>query len=184
MPKLVGEKVVLREWRVEDIEELTWVTNAEITDCLSDNFLFPLTAEQTKQRAMTFLNGTANEKEFIIAKKEDNKYLGQISFIGFDQKNQLARMGIVIGDKNNHGKGYGTEAIELLLKFAFTHLNLLRVELDVVDFNIDAQQLYEKLGFVVEGRRRECYFVRGEFHDKIQMAILKREWLELQDKIY
>ena len=106
MPKLIGEKVVLRGWRTEDIEELTWVTNAEITDCLSDNFLFPLTAEQVKQRAITFLNGTATEKEFIIAKKEDNKYLGQITFIGLDQKNQLAKMGVVIGDKNNMIKSF------------------------------------------------------------------------------
>lgn len=177
MPRMIGELVVLREWLENDIEELSWVTDAEITDKLSDNFLFPPTLLQIKNRVASFLDGSNSDKEFIIARKTDNKYLGQITFIHLDQKNQLGKIGIVIGDKKNHGKGYGKEAIELLLQFSFLRLNLHRIELDVMDFNDNAIALYQKCGFIIEGRRRECYFINGNFHDKINMAILKKEWL-------
>lgn len=88
-------------------------------------------------------------------------------------------MGIVIGDKNLWGHGYGNEATKLILEYGFKHLKLHRIQLMVLDFNKRAQHLYKKLGFVVEGIQREARLVNGEWHDVILMGILEKEFERL-----
>ena len=97
-------------------------------------------------------------------------------------KDRLGVCGIMIGEKNYWGKGYGTEAIELLMEYAFKTLNLNRIELMVYDFNQRAIHCYEKLGFIREGLKRQAVFINGGYHDILIMAILQQEWNEKNDK--
>ena len=85
-------------------------------------------------------------------------------------------LGVARGER---GKGYGSEAIRVLQKFAFEELNLNRIELDVYDFNVRAHKCYLKCGFKEEGRMRQKLFRNGQFRDVIKMAILKEEYEEL-----
>ena len=91
-------------------------------------------------------------------------------------KDRVGTCGIFIGDKNEQGKGYGTEAMKLLLGYGFNTLNLNRLDLKVNDFNSRAIKCYQNLGFVEEGRMREASFVNGKYHDQILMSILRKEW--------
>lgn len=77
----------------------------------------------------------------------------------------------------HQGKGYGTEAVRWVLDWAFHFGNLHRVELGVLEYNLGARRVYERVGFVLEGRRREVTFSGGRYWDLLLYSVLKREWL-------
>ena len=85
-------------------------------------------------------------------------------------------MGIVIGEKQYNGHGYGSEAIQLLLAFGFRELELNSLYLRVFDFNEGALKSYRKCGLIEEGRLREAYFRDGRFHDIVIMSMLSDEF--------
>lgn len=86
--------------------------------------------------------------------------------------------GIVIGEKEYWNRGYGSDALRTLLRFAFEELNLHRVFLHVFDFNERAIRCYEKVGFRHEGRLRQARFTEGRYVDELVMAVLREEWEE------
>jgi RimJ/RimL family protein N-acetyltransferase len=83
---------------------------------------------------------------------------------------------IGIGEAQFRGSGYGSDAIRVLLRFAFLEMNLNRVGLEVMSYNIRAITTYERLGFVHEGRQREMVIRDGVYYDILLMGILRREW--------
>ena len=87
-----------------------------------------------------------------------------------------ATFGIMIGDPAYLDRGYGTEASTLLLDYAFAVLGYHKINLDFFEYNARAQAMYEKLGFVLEGRRRENHWSRGRFWDDILMGVTAEEW--------
>ena len=87
-----------------------------------------------------------------------------------------ATFGIIIGDPAYIDRGYGTEASTLLFDYAFAVLGYHKINLDLFEYNARAQAMYEKLGFVHEGRRRENHWSRGRFWDDILMGITAEEW--------
>ncbi len=178
MYRLEGERIILREYRREDFSHMRkWVNNYEITQWLSNVFLYPHSEIDTENFINAMMAGKM--KGFIIAHKDTEEYIGQLDLINIDWVNRVGTIGIVIGTKENLGKGYGTEAIKLLQKFSFNKLNLNKLELDVRSFNKRAIRSYEKSGFKVEGIIRENYFEDGKYSDTIKMGILKREWEEV-----
>ena len=81
-------------------------------------------------------------------------------------------------DVEEREKGYGTEAINLILDYGFNYLNLNNIKLDVVEFNERAIACYKKCGFKECGRRRKCEFIDGNYYDRISMDILKEEFTD------
>jgi len=181
MPKLTGKRIVLREYRKDDLIHMRkWVTNPNISDNLSDIFLYPNTMNQTESFLNSMLEGSANIKGFIIADKESEEYIGQIDLVNIDWKNRVAELGIVIGDEEKLGKGFGSEALMLLEEFVFNRLNLNKLQLTVHDYNKGAYKCYSKCGFKEEGRIRENFFINGRYTDIIHMGILKREYEKIR----
>jgi RimJ/RimL family protein N-acetyltransferase len=116
------------------------------------------------------------DDSFAIHVRGDDEPIGVISLMNISEANESADLSVIVGHPDNRHKGYGTEAIDLLLCYAFESLGLNRVGLSAFDFNGEAISAYEKLGFVVEGRFRDAIKRRSEFHDAILMSILKRDW--------
>ena len=87
-----------------------------------------------------------------------------------------AEMGIVVGDKTEWGKGYGTSTVEMVLRYAFKELELNRVELTTDEENHRAIRCYEKCGFTREGLLRQHRLVDGTFGNTLVMAVLREEW--------
>ena len=85
-------------------------------------------------------------------------------------------MGIQIGERDYWGKGYGTDALRVLLRYAFDELNLQRVSLSVLEGNARAMRSYEKCGFRYEGRERHAWAYDGRRWDEIYMGLLREEW--------
>lgn len=180
MAYLYGNRITLREYRISDLDHIRqWVNDPEITNTLSDAFLYPHSMNESEAFINMIMEGKSNTKSFVIAEKDSLNYIGQIDLFGLDWKNRFALMAIVIGKKEYLGKGYGSEAIQVLQKFAFEELNLNRIELDVYDYNIRAYKCYLKCGFKEEGRMRQKLFRNGIYRDVIKMAILKEEYEEL-----
>jgi RimJ/RimL family protein N-acetyltransferase len=123
---------------------------------------------------------------FAIRTLDGDTLIGNCGLHNVEAKNRLAEFGIIIGEKDYWGRGYGTDAARVILRFAFDELNLHRVELDVYDFNPRAIRSYEKVGFVHEATRRDALFRDGAYHDVHKMGILQREWRALygsQDEV-
>ena len=95
-----------------------------------------------------------------------------------DHINRTATLGIFIGNRDYWSKGYGTEAIRLILDFAFNYLNLNNIELALMEFNQRALKCYQKCGFKEIGRRRKCKFINGKYYDSILMDVLAKEFNE------
>jgi len=175
MPRLVGKSVLLREYRADDFASIrAWVTDPEASSHLTGVFDPPHTEEMTRAFLDSVLKRTNPDLyHFIIARHADESYLGQVDLRVKDRVAGRADFGIVIPDRGNRGKGYGSEAIRLLVGFAFDRLNLHRVELEVFADNSQAIGVYERLGFVHEGRHRDYFYRDGTHRDAVTMAIIR-----------
>ena len=107
---------------------------------------------------------------------ENDEVLGLVSLVNIDYMKQCATFHIMIGNDENRGKGAGTFATKEMLNHAFYNLNLHRVELTVLDDNSRAINLYEKVGFVKEGTKRQCNFKQGKFVDMHMYSMLREEF--------
>ncbi len=117
---------------------------------------------------------------FGVRLTADDTLIGCIELDGIMWTHQTTWLAIAIGDETHRGKGYGREALELALRFAFQELNLHRVQLTVFSYNERAIALYEKIGFTREGVYRECLQRDGCRHDMILYGLLRDEWVARQ----
>ena len=170
--KLVGEKVYISPMNMEDAEIYTkWLNNANITQYLSiHNALVSIPGEKDYIE-----NFTKEEFHMCIVKKENDELIGNIALEHIDYKNGLGELGVFIGEEENCGKGYGTEAIKLLTDYAFKELRLHNIYLRVYDLNDRAQKAYEKCGFKECGRLHEALFRKGKYHDVIFMELINKD---------
>jgi RimJ/RimL family protein N-acetyltransferase len=113
---------------------------------------------------------------FIIRTLGDDRPVGFIELGGIDWCARSAWVGICNGPREDWSKGYGTDAMKVLLRFAFEELNLHRVNLSVFEYNPRAIRCYEKAGFQHEGRQREALHRAGKRWDMIYMGILQSDW--------
>ncbi|MCQ6560449.1 GNAT family N-acetyltransferase [Paenibacillus mendelii] len=180
MPRLYGDRIMLREYRSDDFVHMRdWVNDPEVVNNLSDVFLYPHTASETEAFLSAVLEKEGDHRGFVIADLKTEAYIGQIDLFKFDWKNRTTEMGIVIGSREMRDKGYGSEAIRVLQKFVFERLNLNRLQLEVHDYNAAAINCYIRCGFREEGRLRERHYMNGSYTDTVLMAILRSDYTRL-----
>jgi len=114
---------------------------------------------------------------FGVRTLEGDRLVGLIELDGQLFPHGEAFAGIGIGEREDWGQGYGTDAMKVILRYAFQELNLRRVSLNTFEYNPRAIRSYEKAGFVHEGRMREYLSREGRRWDLIFMGILREEWL-------
>jgi len=114
---------------------------------------------------------------FQIRTLEDNRLVGFIGLDGTAFPHGEMFVGIGLGERELWGKGYGTDAMKVILRYAFQEMNLRRVSLITFEYNLRAIRSYEKAGFVPEGRVRKYLFREGQRWDLVYMGILREEWL-------
>lgn len=173
---LKGDRVKLVPPRKEYITQYQkWMTDPEITQYL--RIFRPITREM-EEAWYNAINKRENDFLFsimIFSDENDDILIGNCD-INVDWKNRVGSCGIVIGEKEYHGKGYGTEAMKLLVDYGFNTLNLNRIELEAHSLNFRALKSYEKVGFKKEGTRRYAIYINGEYKDSIIMSIIRDEW--------
>ncbi|MGB7606187.1 MAG: GNAT family protein [Lutisporaceae bacterium] len=171
-----GEKVRLRAYKKEDMPlAQQFLNDAETKKFLSPGIPYQITLEEEYK---WFENQSAfkDTYSFAVETIEDGKYIGGCGVNKLDWKNSVAVVGIFIGDKNYWGKGYGTDAMKVLVKFIFEQMNINKIKLFVYSFNERAVKSYEKCGFVREGVLRQEMFRDGKYNDEYVMGILRDEY--------
>lgn len=171
--KLVGDRIYLSPRSTEDYELFTeWLNDFETTDYLGRSGQLT-TLESEKEYLEKNNSPTAT---FAIVTLDTDKLIGTVSLEDINSINRTATLGIFIGDKDYRSKGYGTEAIKLILEYGFKYMNLNNIKLDLMSFNERALNCYKKCGFKEYGRRRQCKFINGKYYDSISMDILAEEF--------
>lgn len=172
-----GERVALRPVDVTDGETI-WSWHREHEFTVLDGHIYPPTLAATRDWLLSLPSPAFHNVTFAI-EREDGVLMGYTSLKRVEPEDRNAEFGIALGPEY-WNQGYGTDATRTMLRFAFMEINLHRVLLRVLDDNARARRVYEKCGFVVEGRLREARFSNGRWHDKIVMGILDREFFALQ----
>ena len=170
-----GNLVRLAAPRPEDAATFArWSEDAEYLRLLDTDPAQPLSAEEFAEREIT-LTGPRNVL-FRIRTLAEDKLIGFVALHSIEWNNQAGVLAIGIGDPDYRGKGYGSDALRLILRYAFNELNLYRVGLHVIGYNARAIRAYEKVGFRREGVVRGAILRDGQRYDDIIMGILRDEW--------
>jgi len=174
---LVGERLYLRPIEAEDLPLVRrWANDPDVRRLTGE--ALPM----SKAGADEFLERVRQDKErvwFVVVLKEGDRVIGEAGLLRMFHPWRNTDLSIIIGDKDAWGQGYGTEAILLLLDYAFGYLGFHRVSLGVVGFNERALRFYEKVGFKREGVQRDGYYYDHAFHDFVMMSILEDEFRQL-----
>jgi RimJ/RimL family protein N-acetyltransferase len=133
-------------------------------------------SEETIARWIDGVTKSNNDFTFGIRLTQSDDLIGWIQLDGVDWMHRTSYLGIGIGNRDFWGRGYGTEAMELMLQFAFDEINLHRVFLSVFSYNERAIHVYKKLGFQYEGRYREHIERDGQRYDMLFYGLLAHEW--------
>ena len=113
---------------------------------------------------------------FTLRAREDNRLLGLARIFRIDFHNGTGVLNLGIGNASDRRRGYGSDALELLLRYAFNDLNLHRLSVCPSADNLAYIQLLEKAGFVEEGRRSEAVYHDGSYWDEVLMGLLRAKW--------
>jgi RimJ/RimL family protein N-acetyltransferase len=171
--KLPGSHIYLSPMNPGDLDLYTkWLNDREVALWLS---LYPkLISLPAEQKTLEHL--ATEGYIFAIILRETGQCIGNISLTHIHDTYRQATLGIFIGETEHRSKGYGAEAIRLLLNYGFHTLNLHTVQLYVNSKNARAIACYKKCGFREVGRRREAIFMDGRYVDRVVMDILDREF--------
>jgi RimJ/RimL family protein N-acetyltransferase len=173
---LQGKRVILRGATREDLTR-QWIFNNDVEVELAGGGDPPM--PQSLERLQAEFDGEAakgGRDGASFAIEVDGLYIGGCALFHFDNTAQTCELGIGIGDKSYWGKGYGREAVQLLLDYAFRLRNMHKVWLTTHGANERAQRAYRACGFVEEGRLRDHVWHDGRYQDLVYMGILRREW--------
>lgn len=171
-----GNQIMIRPIEEEDTDLIIQWRNK---DFVRQNFIYQ--NDFTKEEHMSWYKNkvlTQEVYQFIIINKELDRPVGSIYLRDIDLINKKAEYGIFIGEEDSLGKGYGTEAGNLILKFAFETLKLHKVFLRVFNSNKGAVKSYQHIGFKEDGVFRDDVLLNDEYHDILFMSILRGEYYE------
>src|SRR5581483_7166759 len=155
-----------------------WERDSEYEQLLKVGPVYLIGTKKWKERMEEPV--TERRVEFAIRTRDENRLIGFLNLMGLQNQHGDCYVGIGIGEREFWGKGYGTDAMRVGLRFAFQELNRHRVSLMVVSTNPRAIRSYEKSGFAVEGRTRGTNHRMGERVDIVHMGILRSEWEAIQ----
>ncbi len=180
-PTLVGEYVTLRPISAEDAPAMfASLDDPESTRLTGTQDTF--TFEQV-ERHCARVASAEDRLDYAITRTGDPTYLGEVVLNEIDDRNHSAGFRIALARQELFGHGLGSAAMRLLFDHAFDALNLHRIELEVYDFNPRAIHVYEKMGFVREGVRRDVLLWDGKYHDAIVMGLLAEEYSAVRSAI-
>ena len=174
LKKLTGDNIYLSPISLDDVEEYAEMVN-DIKVSVGLGYL-SYTNIIDFESEKEFLISVKKEKMFAVRLLENDELLGNVGFKSVGEIHRTAEMGIMLGNPKYQRKGYGMEAINLLLDYGFSFLNLRNISLNVFEYNEVAYKLYKKIGFKEAGRLRKAVEILGKTYDVIIMDMLKEEF--------
>jgi [ribosomal protein S5]-alanine N-acetyltransferase len=170
---LSGQNIYLREITISDVPGAyyRWMNDPAITQFLESRF-YPNTMDSLNEYVKN-KQADSNNVFLAIVIKENHRHIGNIKLGPINWIHRFADIGIIIGEKDCWGKGYASEAISLVTKFAFNTLNLHKLTAGCYEMNQGSVKAFQKAGFYIEGGRKSQYYYQGAYIDGVKLAILK-----------
>lgn len=161
-------------------EYMGWLNDPEVCR-FNGHHYFPY----TKDAALKYIEYVVSSKNIIalaLHLRGSLTHIGNVSIGDIDFLNRSASLNILLGSKQNWGKGYAVEALNALLMHAFLGLNLNRVYCGTLESNIGMQKVALRLGMQQEGIKRQAVYKNGSYHNMIEYSIIANEYLECTTK--
>lgn len=165
--KFWGDRIYLKQLLPEDVSNkyIEWMNNEEIIQFLESRWK-SYSLEDLKEY-VRIMNKKNDNCIFGIFLKNNNEHIGNIKIGNINQIHRHAEIGLIIGDKNIWGKGYGTESINLATKYAFEEINLNKLFAGIYSNNIASYKAFLKAGYREVGILKKHRFYKGNFIDEI-----------------
>ena len=179
---LIGERVRLRGVLDDDLATLArWDMDPGRLTTLTDR-VAPQSEAAARERIAQRCANDGDSLGFAVEKRDGPaELIGMINLGGMRGKDRCATLGIALG-RDFLGRGYGSDAMRVIVDYGFRELGLHRIQLGVATFNPPGIRAYEKAGFTEEGRLRESVLHDGRWYDEILMAVLDHEWAADRDQ--
>lgn len=178
---LVGERLYFRPIEEDDLPQYqAWINDPAVRHRLLQFRPIDLKGERAWWDGHD-RSQTPGSLHFAICLVADDTLIGSTGLVTIDWLHRCAESGTMIGEPTHRGQGYGTEAKQLLLAYAFDTLNLHRMQSRVFADNTPSLKHLLRCGYVEEGRRREALFRGGGYHDEILLGLLAEEWRAARD---
>jgi RimJ/RimL family protein N-acetyltransferase len=176
-PVLTGERAVLRPFTAADAHTMWQI----IGDPEVLRFTYEPGTDLSLEKVRSWYATRSEQSDRLdlaVTDRESGELVGEVVLYEWDPHARSCTFRTLIGPRGR-GRGLGTEALRLILGHGFEQLGLHRIELVTYGHNLRARHVYEKVGFTVEGVRREAALRDGEWADEVIMAMLDREWAAL-----
>lgn len=179
IPTIETERLLLKPMHTKFITEsyLHWMNDLDVCKFLETAIPY------SEVELQDFVNSMIAKKILFwaITLKHDGSHIGNIKIDPINKKHLIGEYGILMGDRNNWGKGYAKEASKSVISYCFQSLNLRKITLGVIKDNVAAVKLYESLGFEVEGIYRMHGIYCGKYCDAIRMALFNMNDPDVQN---
>lgn len=177
---LIGTHVYLRPIEQADLPQLyVWCNDPETRGLTGE--VFP-TSQAGMAEYLTKTQADSSRLWLGIVLQADDRLIGETGLLRMFPAWRTTDLSIIIGDKAGRGKGYGSEAMDLLLDYTFGHLNFHRVAIGVVATNERALRFYRRCGFRQEGVQRDSYYYAHTYQDFVMMSLLEDEYRQLRQQ--
>ncbi|MCC6704308.1 MAG: GNAT family N-acetyltransferase [Thermomicrobiales bacterium] len=171
---LYGERVTLRPFRADDLPAMrSWFRDRAVTRNWANH---PVISDTLFEADLTGRFASFDRDGHFAVDNEFGELIGRVDFDELDPIDRTCELSIMLGAEAGRGKGYGADACHTLLEHLFSDRQIERVWLSVIDWNAPAIRLYEKLGFVHEGRLERTIWLEGGWHDLLLMGMMKTEY--------
>ena len=180
MIELRGEHVVLRALEREHCHtlwEMTEPPRMSRRSTFSQDLLKKTPTNGLKKFRVSKVRLELISERFYLGRK----VIGHVQLHSIDWQDRSAELGLGFARVSDRGKGYGTNALQLIVSYAFDHLGLHRLAANPVAFNSSAIRVLEKCGFQLEGHQRDAFFFGGRWYDRVVFSILEAEFRQLSD---
>lgn len=169
---IAGDKVILRALEQADLERCwQWMNDPNIVRTLKTRYPMPFHGEaEWLERAV---RESAGEKHFAIESRDARVHIGNASIHGIDWVSRTGAFGLFIGEPSAWNRGFGSDAIRTLTRFAFDEMNLRKLRINVFEYNEKAKHVLDALGFVQEGKLTAEFYREGTYHDIVILSIFR-----------
>ncbi len=161
---IAGEHVILRAFEREDAERCyRWMNDPNTVHTLKSRY--PIAFQNELEWLDRAMHPSSNERHFAIERRDDRTHIGNASIHDSDWVSRTGWFGLFIGEPTAWNRGFGGDAVQTLVRFAFEEMNLVKLRINVFEYNERAKHVLNEHGFVQEGELQRDFFREGKYHD-------------------
>jgi RimJ/RimL family protein N-acetyltransferase len=171
---IAGEHIILRAFEREDAERCyRWMNDPNVVRTLKSRY--PIAFQNELEWLERAMHPSVTERHFAIERRDDRTHVGNASIHDIDWVSRTGWFGLFIGEPSAWNRGFGTDAILTLVRFAFDEMNLRKLRVNVFDYNDRAMHVLLTHGFVQEGKLARDFYREGQYHDLVILSVFRDE---------